>query len=117
MSMSMQVLAIISLLTAISLPPATLTTSSYDITIEVRSSEGNVTCDDVRYTGTSRKSGRSIRLRGKTVHTHGTDGVTPSHFLGYAFKNGRTTYFVGEDGELRVTRGSKVLIEEIGVWQ
>ena len=47
---------------------------------------------------------------------HWPDEITPAHFLGYEFKNGRTTYFIGEDGELRVTRGSKVLVEERGTW-
>ena len=76
-----------------------------------------MTCDDVRYTGVSRKSGRSIRLSGKTVHATGADGLTPSHFLGYEFKHGKTTYFVSEDGGLEVTRGSKVLVQEKGEWK
>ena len=46
-----------------------LTTPSFTITIDVRCPEGNVTCDDVRYVGVSRKSGQSIRLTGRTHHT------------------------------------------------
>jgi hypothetical protein len=71
----------------------------------------------VRYKAVSRKSGKSIALTGTTVHTIGADGVTPSRFLGYMFKNGKTIYFVGDDGELRVTRGSKVLVQETGIWR
>ena len=93
----------------------TLDTPSYSITIE-GCAEYAVTCDDVRYVGTSKKTGKSITLIGRTVHTIGADGVTPSHLLGYEFKNGNTTYFVGEDGELLMTRGSRVLVEEKGVW-
>ena len=110
-------LAIALISVAISSPASTLTTPSYMITVEVRCPEGSVTCDDVRYVGVSRKSGKSVTLAGKTVHTTGADGITPSHFLGYEFKCGRTTYFVGEDGELRVTRASKVLVQETGVWK
>jgi hypothetical protein len=94
-----------------------LTTASYKVTVDVRCPEGNVTCDDVRYVGINRKSGKSITLRGKTVHTMGADGITPSRFLGYEFKSGKTTYFVSEDGELRVMRGSKLMIRETGTWE
>jgi len=94
----------------------TLTTPSYKITI-VGCGEGVVSCDTVKYVGVSRKTGRSIALIGRTVHATGPDGVTPSHFLGYEFKSGRTTYFVGEGGELLVTRGSKVLVDERGTWK
>ena len=110
-------LVTIALHSALSAPASTLTTPSYKIAVEVRCPEYNVTCDDVRYVGISRKSGKSITLTGRTVHTIGVDGITPSHFLGYEFKNGSTTYFVGEDGELRVTRGSKILVQETGVWK
>jgi hypothetical protein len=110
-------LVIVLLSAAISSLADTLTTPSYKVTVEVRCPEGNVTCEDVRYIGVSRKSGKSITLTGRTVHTTGADGVTPSHFLGYEFRSGRTTYFVGEDGELRVTRGSKILVQETGVWK
>ncbi len=93
-----------------------LDTPSYKITIQ-GCGEYVVSCDTVKYVGVSKKSGKSIALTGRTVHTLGPDGVTPAHFLGYEFKSGGTTYFVGEDGELRVTRGSKVLVEEHGVWK
>ena len=107
----------IALISAISSPAATLTTPSYKITVDVRCPEGSVTCDKVRYVGVSRKSGKSVTLTGRTVHATGADGIIPSHFRGYEFKSGRTTYFVGEDGELRVTRDSKILVQETGVWK
>jgi len=93
-----------------------LSTPSYTITIE-GCEEYVTSCDDVKYVGISKKTGKSIALTGKTVHTMGPDGVTPAYFLGYTFRNGSTVYFVGDDGELRVTRGSKVLVEETGVWK
>lgn len=94
----------------------TLTTPSYKITIELRCPEGYVTCNDVKYVGVNRRSGEFLTLTGRTIHTSGADGISPSHFLGYEFNSGRTIYFVGEDGELRVTRGTKVLVQETGVW-
>src|ERR1017187_3892386 len=98
-------IAIALVLAAASSLAGTLTTPSYKITV-VGCDEYVVSCDTVRYVGVSKKTGKSIALTGRTVHTTGPDGVTPAHFLGYEFKNGRTTYFVGEDGELRVTQGS-----------
>lgn len=95
----------------------TLTTPSYKITIDVRCPEGHVTCEDVKYIGISRTSGKSISLTGRTVHTTSADGVTPSRFLGYSFTNGNTAYFVSDDGELKVTQGSNVLVQERGVWK
>jgi len=94
----------------------TLDTPTYKITI-YGCDEYVVSCETVKYRAVSKKSRKSIALTGRTVHTIGADGVTQSHFLGYEFKSGRTSYFVGEDGELRVTRGSKVLLEERGVWK
>lgn len=95
----------------------TLTTPSFVIDIKVNCEEGNVSCDDVSYTGTSRKTGKSIKLRGKTMHTLCADGVTPCRFLGYEFRNGKTSYKVFEGGELSVTQGKKVILEEKGEWQ
>ena len=94
-----------------------LETRSFVIRIEVRCPEYNVTCDDVRYVGVNRESGKSITLTGRTVHATGADGVTSSHFVGYEFKNGDTMYFVGQDGQLTVTVGAKVLLDEHGVWK
>jgi len=93
-----------------------LDTPSYKITIK-GCDEYVVSCDTVKYVGVSKKIGKSIVLTGRTVHTLGPDGVTPAHFLGYEFRNGRTVYFVSNDGELRITRGSRVLVEEHGVWK
>jgi hypothetical protein len=104
-------------LTAVSAPAGTLTTRSYEIKIEVECPEYNVTCDHVKFTGVDRKSGKTIALTGRTVHTIGKDGVTPSRFLGYEFNDGSAKYFVGDDGELRITHRSKVLLDETGEWK
>jgi hypothetical protein len=44
------------------------------------------------------------------------DGKTPCQSLGYRFRNGNTTYMLGEDGRLTVTQGKKVLVDEQGDW-
>jgi len=95
----------------------TLVTPNFRVTIQIRCAEGNVTCDDVRYVGRHRRTGKSISLTGRTHHTLCADGITPCRFLGYVFQNGRVRYFAGEDGLLRVTDGEKVLVEERGAWK
>lgn len=95
----------------------TLTTASFSIQIRVNCADGNVVCDDVRYEGTNRRSGKSLVLQGKTLHSLCADGVTPCRFLGYEFGNGPFRYLVFESGGLRITRANKVLFEEPGDWQ
>lgn len=95
----------------------TLLTPSFKVEIKVNCAEGNVTCDDVTYTGTSRRTGQSISLRGRTMHTLCADGVTPCRFLGYEFRNGNIRYLVLEGGELLVTQGGRVVVRETGAWQ
>lgn len=113
-----RILLAITLLLGMSLARAgTLTTPSFVVKVTVNCAEGNVTCDDVTYVGTSRKTGKSIKLRGKTMHTLCADGVTPCRFLGYEFRNGKIDYQVTEDGQLTVTQGKKTLLSEKGEWQ
>jgi hypothetical protein len=96
---------------------STLITPSFKITIEVRCSEGMLGCDNVKYVGIGPKTGHLVTLMGREIYAIGADGVTPSHFLGYEFKNGETNYFVGEDGKLEVTKRSRVLVDEQGTWK
>jgi hypothetical protein len=93
----------------------TLETKSFSISIEVKCEEGEVTCDNVKYVGTNKKTGESVELTGKTAHHMDKDG-NPGRFLGYIFKNKAVTYFLSEDGLLRVTKGDEVLLEENGTW-
>jgi hypothetical protein len=96
---------------------STLTTPSFIIEIQQNCAEGNVTCDNVTYIGTNRKTGKSIRLRGRTKHSVCADGVTPCGFQGYEFRNGATYYRVLAEGDLLVMQGKKVLLEEKGSWE
>ncbi len=95
----------------------TLKTPSYTIEIKPNCAEGHVTCDDVTYVGTNKATGKSITLRGKTIHSVCADGFAPCGFQGYEFKNGATTYSVLEDGYLLVREGDKVLVQEKGKWE
>jgi hypothetical protein len=95
----------------------TLETAGFTVKITQQCEEGNVTCDDVRYVGTSKKSGKAISLRGKTMHSLAADGVTPGAFQGYVFKSGRVTYTVFADGRLVVTEGKKTLVNQRGEWK
>lgn len=93
-----------------------LETSRFKIVIEHLCEEGCVSCDQIRYTGTSKTTKRSITLMGETVHTLDDDGVTPNKFLGYRFVSGSTEYFVHWDGRLVVSQKGKTLLEEKGKW-
>ncbi len=95
---------------------AVLETPSFRVEIEHACEEGCVSCDQIRYRGTNKKTKQSLALVGSTVHTMGADGKAPSHFLGYRFINGSTAYFVSDDGLLEVTQNEKRLLREQGAW-
>ena len=92
-------------------------TPGFTVKIEARCAEGEVTCGDVRYEALDKASGRTLRLRGRTHHSLCADGVTPCRFLGYVFRRGAVTHFVGEDGRLEMRKGERILREEKGAWQ
>ncbi len=115
--MKQLILASICLLSALAAQADTLTTPSFVIQIKTHCAEGNVSCDNVTYVGTSRKSGKAVSLRGRTLHRLCADGVTPCRFLGYEFKSGDIRYQVLESGDLIVIQGQKVLVQETGDWQ
>ena len=93
-----------------------LQTPSFTVTI-VGCAEGEVSCDNVKYLGVSRKTGNALSLTGKTLHTLAADGVTPGRFLGWQFRSGLTTYTVREEGVLDVRKGGKMLVSEQGRWE
>lgn len=93
----------------------TLKTQNYNIKITRNCAEGNVTCNNVAYYGRNLKTGASVRLTGKTIHTTCADGVTPCRFLGYEFRNKQYLYRVTQNGELQVYQGNRLILEERGV--
>lgn len=112
-----KILPIILLCLTFHVNASTLETSNYIIQITNQCEEGNVSCDKIKYVGTSKKSGKSITLMGSTWHTISRNG-SPGRFLGYKFKNTNVTYYVTQDGKLSVVRNkSEVLLEEKGTWK
>lgn len=94
-----------------------LETENYKIVITKDCDEGEVSCEEITYVGTSKRSGNSIHLKGKTLHQTCADGITPCRFLGYRFQNGNISYNVYESGLLQVIREpQEILIEEQGSW-
>ena len=93
-----------------------LLTPSFTVTI-VGCAEGEVSCDNVKYVGVSRKTGNALKLTGKTLHAMAADGVTPGRFLGWRFRSGQTIYTVTEEGLLQVRQGTKTLVSEQGRWE
>ncbi|MBW4590872.1 MAG: hypothetical protein KME33_37780 [Aetokthonos hydrillicola CCALA 1050] len=92
----------------------TLKTKTFRITITRSCPEGNISCNKVRYYGRNLKTGNSIHLVGKTIHTTCADGVTPCRFLGYEFRNKQYLYRVTQDGKLQIYEGKKLILEEKG---
>jgi hypothetical protein len=107
----------LALLSPVWATPEVLETPTYLISVEHHCAEGCVSCKDgVTYIGKNKKTGKSIKLRGGTAHSHSPDG-TPSHFWGYSFKNGSVVYFVGTEGYIEVKKGDKFLVYEEGKWK
>lgn len=103
-------------------PSFTFETENHIVEITPRCPEGYVSCDRVEYKGIDRKTGATLALRGKTMHTTCADGVTPCRFLGYRFRNGKALHHVwddgnGENGTLEVKVDRKVLLMERGAWK
>jgi hypothetical protein len=87
----------------------TLKTKSFEIKITRLCEEGNVICNRVTYIGKNLKTGKSIRLTGKTVNN--SKSYT---FLGYEFRNGKYRYFVTTTNLLQVYKGRQLILEEQG---
>lgn len=92
----------------------TIKTKNFNVKITRNCAEGNVNCNNVSYVGKDLKTGKSIRLTGKTIHTRGADSVTPSRFLGYEFRNNQYLYRVTADNKLQVFKSGKLILQEQG---
>lgn len=93
-----------------------LKTPNHRVVLRINCPEGTVICNNVSYYGINFRTGASITLKGRTLHRPCQDRVTPCQFLGYEFLNGNTRYFVGEDGQLTVTQGRRLILREMGTW-
>ncbi|BCL39796.1 hypothetical protein [Nostoc sp. MS1] len=94
----------------------TLKTKNFNIKITRNCPEGYVNCNNVKYFGKNLRTGKSISLTGKTIHSTATDGVTPARFLGYDFRNNNYLYRVTADGFLLVYQGKKIILKEQGIF-
>ena len=94
----------------------TLKTHNFKVTVTRNCPQGYVVCNNVTYNGTDLKTGKSIRLQGKTLHATCADRVTPCRFIGYEFRNKNYRYVVTESGWLRIYQGGKLLLQEQGAW-
>lgn len=93
-----------------------LETPSFVVRIEVHCEDGGG-CEDARYLGTNKRTGRALSLSGAPAYRPCADGVTPCQWTGYKFLTGSYTYFVSLGGVLRIERRGKLLLQEDGVWR
>ncbi|MCW7764677.1 hypothetical protein [Photorhabdus luminescens] len=89
-------------------------TEKFNITINVLCPEGEITCDDVIYTGVRKKDGATLTIKGKTLNRNCNTGTCDLY--GYEFINSDTIYTIYLDGILEITRGDKLILSEIGKW-
>ncbi len=87
----------------------TIRTPSFEIKITRQCAEGNVSCDRVTYIGRDLNTGKSIRLKGKTVNSGNS-----YRFLGYEFRNGKYIYSITANNVLLVYQGKKLILREQG---
>jgi hypothetical protein len=87
----------------------TIRTKSFLIDINRQCEEGNVSCNRVTYVGTELKTGKAIRLTGKTINSSNS-----YRFLGYEFRNGKYRYIISSDNSLLVYKGDKLILQEEG---
>ena len=108
------ILTFFAIWTALAGAQEVLITPSFAVII-IGCGEGVISCEDATYVGVSRKTGNTLKLKGKTVHSMMADGVTPNLLLGYEFRNGSTVYTVSDD-VLVVKQAGKVVVSEKGKW-
>lgn len=93
-----------------------LETPSYEVRIESLCGEGTVTCKNVRYTGTNKRTRQSVTLMGATVPAKCHDDG-PCSLQAYEFNRGQYGYYVTKDAVLVVGRGHTIILREQGVWK
>ncbi len=98
-----------SIANASSVSAETIETANFKIKITRYCEEGNVSCDRVTYVGKNSKTGKSIRLNGKTLNSSYS-----YRFLGYEFRNGKYIYYIDNNNLLQVYRGRDLILQEQG---
>jgi len=93
-----------------------LVTPSYQLRMDSRCVEGEVSCDRYTLQGQERKSGKPLMMQGRSMHTTCADGITPCRFLGYRFGNPEHSFLITEDGLLNIYHGDSLILHEQGRW-
>lgn len=89
-------------------------TKNFLIKLQTNCEEGNVSCDDISYTGIRKSDGATIHLKGKTLNRSCEKSTCDVY--GYEFKNGSYIYKIyGRAPEsLTVQKDNKVILYEEG---
>ncbi|MDX7992755.1 hypothetical protein [Xenorhabdus littoralis] len=87
-------------------------TKTYDIIIDVRCSEGNISCDDVIFTVVNKKNHNSLMVKGRTLNRDCKTGSCD--FYGYEFKDKKITYIIYQYGDLELSEKGNVIFSEDG---
>jgi len=92
----------------------TLVTKTHTIELTSQCRENTHSCDNVIYKGISKRSGKTLKLKGRTIHEDCDEDECA--LTGYSFNNGNTQYLVSIDGKLTVSQGINLILEQQGVW-
>jgi len=96
----------------------TLVSKNFTIKVERQCSEGEVTCNDVKFIMSLPGIDKSSVITGKMVHSKCADGTTPCGMQGYKFYSGGGTYFLNNSGFVTITdKEGNILLAEQGKWQ
>jgi len=91
----------------------TCITENYEVTIIEHCGENETFCRNVSYIGKSKKTGKSIKLKGSQTIRTCADGVTPCQMMGWEFFSGPYRYAITDARSLWVSRdGRDVLVEK-----
>lgn len=111
-----RVIAVLSLIISELTMARTLDTEHYRIVVSCLSPKLEIGCERVSYQGVNKETGSITSLFGRQIVQACPDKVSSCYSLGYEFADGQSLYHISEDGQLRVTNGSKVVIDEYGHW-
>ena len=95
----------------------TFITRNYRVIVEHDCEEGCVSCNNIKFVCVDKRTGKTIRAIGSTMHSTGSDGVTPSAFWGYKFEYGDCSYQLVHDTFVITRNNTDVLVDEKGKWR
>lgn len=96
---------------------ATLETRTYTVEITPMCGERVTDCEQFAYADTHKRNGSHLNMVGKPGQRPCAPGNAPCDPMGWQFYDGNTSYFVGQDGWLIVTKGGRTTLREQGAWR